>query len=81
MKGGTNNLMAGYQEEKIRKSKKYPQGKYGHDQLHKMVEVHFMQMATKLKLYGLTHEFKKELEMLTRIYKPLIECECLKKGE
>jgi hypothetical protein len=68
--------MAGYQEKKYGK-----EGKYGHAQLHKMVEVHFMQMATKLKLYGLTHEFKKELEMLTRIYKPLIECECLKKGE
>jgi len=81
MKGGTNNLMAGYQQEVIRKSKKYPQGKYGHDQLHKMVEVHFMQMATKLKLHGLSHEFKKELAMLTKIYQPLINCECLKKGK
>ena len=58
----------------------YKKSKYGHEGLHEMVDTHFQQMATKLKLYGLTHEFKKELAYLTRIYQPFLNCECKKKS-
>jgi len=64
--------MAGYQS----KYKNYVGGKYGQQGLQEMVDVHFRQLATKLKLHGLTPEFKKELAYLTKIYKPF-----LKKGE
>lgn len=61
--------MAGYYD----KYKDREGGKYGVDGLQEMVDTHFRQLATKLKLYGLTPEFKKELEYLTKIYEPFIK--------
>ena len=54
----------------------YKQGKYGHAALHDMVDTHFLQLQTKLKLYGLSKEFKEELSYLTRIYQPFLNCKC-----
>ena len=62
-------LVAGY----VDKYKDQVGGKYGAAGLEEMVNVHFRQLATKLKLYGLTPEFKKELEMLTSIYQPFLK--------
>jgi len=61
--------VAGY----VDKYKDQVGGKYGAAGLEEMVNVHFRQLATKLKLYGLTPEFKKELEMLTSIYQPFLK--------
>ena len=61
--------MAGYQS----KYKNYVGGKYGQQGLQEMVDVHFQQLATKIKLQGFTPELKKELEYLTRIYKPFMK--------
>ncbi len=63
--------MAGYQS----KYKNYVGGKYGQQGLQEMVDVHFQQLATKIKLQGFTPELKKELEYLTRIYKPFMKGE------
>jgi len=61
--------MAGY----VDKYKDQEGGKYGVAGLQEMVDVHFRQLATKLKLYGLTPEFKKELALLTEIYQPFLK--------
>lgn len=63
--------MAGYQS----KYKNYVGGKYGQQALQEMVDVHFQQLATKIKLQGFTPELKKELEYLTRIYIPFMKGE------
>ena len=61
--------MAGYQS----KYANYVGGKYGQQGLQEMVNVHFRQLATKIKLQGLTPALQKEKETLTRIYKPFMK--------
>lgn len=63
--------MAGYQS----KYKNYVGGKYGQQGFEEMVDVHFQQLATKIKLQGLTPALKKEQAYLTKIYKPFMEGE------
>tara|TARA_Y100000004_G_scaffold32681_1_gene34440 strand:- start:1754 stop:1945 length:192 start_codon:yes stop_codon:yes gene_type:complete len=63
--------MAGYQS----KYKNYDGGKYGQQSLQEMVDVHFQQLATKIKLQGLTPELKKEQAFLEEIYEPFMKGE------
>tara|TARA_B100000965_G_scaffold406574_1_gene446212 strand:- start:1359 stop:1550 length:192 start_codon:yes stop_codon:yes gene_type:complete len=61
--------MAGYQS----KYKNYVGGKYGQQGFEEMVDVHFQQLATKIKLQGLTPALKKEQAFLEKIYKPFMK--------
>jgi hypothetical protein len=61
--------MAGYQS----KYKDRVGGKYGIESLHEMVDVHFQQLETKIKLQGLTPELVKEQELLQKIYKTFMK--------
>lgn len=61
--------MAGYQS----KYKDRVGGKYGIESLHEMVDVHFQQLETKIKLQGLTPALKKEQAFLEKIYKPFMK--------
>ena len=63
--------MAGYQS----KYKDYVGGKYGQQGLQEMVDVHFRQLATRIKLQGLTPALKKEQALLEKIYKPFMKGE------
>jgi len=63
--------VAGY----VSKYKNKKGGKYGIDALYEMVDVHFQQLATKIKTQGLTPELQKEQEYLTKIYKPFMKGE------
>jgi hypothetical protein len=63
--------MAGYQS----KYKDRVGGKYGIESLHEMVDVHFQQLDTKIKLQGLTPALKKEQELLQKIYKTFMKGE------
>lgn len=58
----------------------YKKSKYGHNGLHEMVDTHFMQLETKIKLQGLTEELAKESDYLNKIYKPFLTCECQRKS-
>jgi len=66
-----HRVVAGY----VSKYKNKKGGKYGIDALYEMVDVHFQQLATRIKLQGLTPELKKELAYLTKIYKPFLKGE------
>ena len=61
--------MAGYQS----KYKNYVGGKYGQQGLQEMVDVHFQQLATRIKLQGLTPTNLKEQAFLEKIYKPFMK--------
>ncbi len=61
--------MAGY----VDKYKDQVGGKYGVAGLEEMVNVHFQQLDTKIKLQGFTQELKKEQEFLQKIYKPFMK--------
>ena len=61
--------MAGYQS----KYKNYVGGKYGQQGLQEMVDVHFQQLATKIKLQGFTPALQKEQAFLEKIYKPFMK--------
>ena len=61
--------MAGYQS----KYKDRVGGKDGIESLHEMVDVHFQQLETKIKLQGLTPALKKEQAFLEKIYKPFMK--------
>ena len=63
--------MAGYQS----KYKDYVGGKYGQQGLQEMVDVHFQQLATRIKLQGLTPALQIEQAFLEKIYKPFMKGE------